>query len=975
MNKLFSKIASLSVGLAMAVGVGVALGHESVKEVKADSVVTFTVNVETGTTSMSKEGVSVTTTSGTFSRTDNYRVYANNSMTVSVASGSITAMSFTISQNTFTADVGTWSDNSWSGDSSSVTLAASGGQVRFTTFSVTVSGGSVTSYTITYDGNGGSGSMANTTNTVAACEFTAPDGKQFSTWNTQADGKGTDYAPGATASADLDLFAIWEEIPTCVTLDNIGATLGSSLNTEMATVDISDGEDTYTLNYYQCKKQVNAMFMAKSVDPFISNHTEMPGKITSVELFINSGAAAAATYDVAFGTSEYTAAASGIGAVNITGGNSHVFENASVADATFFCVTLGSATNGQVLKIVVNYEEGGDPELDTLVVKLNDATESPLSLPWSSTNSWLFYANDKDDNDINANWSSSDENVFTVYKNGNNVAVVTPVNPGTAILTASAEGFNNGTFELTVTSGDLSSIAVSGSMTKTAYTTNDAWDPTGLVVTATYSTGYEAVVASDISWSYNPAAPADGVSSVVATASFGGKSASSSAQAVTVTVAHAGTAEDPFTVVEALAKANEIGAVGTSGQGPWVTKGIISRVTSAPAATYWNATYWISDDGSQTNELQVYRGFYLNGDKFDEETALLLTAGKIVTITGNLTGSYGCEYCQGNYLLSLESPSTGDIDVTFEPETNFEVGTNGSFSASTTATNPTYTWSVEDPSILSVDASTGSFEALAMGVTKVTVNVTATEGNGEASAFITVNGSSLLTVAQANALAATVEDGKTTPYYVHVEGYVSGFDVDSQARAINIKNEAEDSEIMVFVGKSGYSSFIEGLHLGDAIRVKANVQNYSGKYELVSPVKYFEEYVAMSFAYELLELTDAVCKDYDGKTDNHDAIAAIWETLAPKYEGLNDAQKNRCVDPDMYECGETVKGAMARYDYLTGKYGLTNFISGRTPVESHYTPAVALGSDNNSYIIIVVISAVSVMSFGLALFLRKKRSK
>ena len=35
MNKLFSKIAALSVGLAMAVGVGVALGHQSVREAKA----------------------------------------------------------------------------------------------------------------------------------------------------------------------------------------------------------------------------------------------------------------------------------------------------------------------------------------------------------------------------------------------------------------------------------------------------------------------------------------------------------------------------------------------------------------------------------------------------------------------------------------------------------------------------------------------------------------------------------------------------------------------------------------------------------------------------------------------------------------------------------------------------------------------------------------------------------------------------
>ena len=140
MNKLFSKVATLSVGLAMAIGVGVAVGSKETRVAKADTTVTFTVGTDSGDTSLSKNGVSVITTSGVFNRTDNYRIYANNSMTVSCSSGNITAMSFTISQNTFTADVGTWSNGSWSGSATSVKLSASGGQVRFTTFSVTYSG-------------------------------------------------------------------------------------------------------------------------------------------------------------------------------------------------------------------------------------------------------------------------------------------------------------------------------------------------------------------------------------------------------------------------------------------------------------------------------------------------------------------------------------------------------------------------------------------------------------------------------------------------------------------------------------------------------------------------------------------------------------------------------------------------------------------------------------------------------------------
>ena len=66
-------------------------------------------------------------------------------------------------------------------------------------------------YTITYDANGGTGTMENSTNNVADCEFTY-SGKDFVEWNTKADGTGEPYAPGDKAtSGDLDLYAIWTD--------------------------------------------------------------------------------------------------------------------------------------------------------------------------------------------------------------------------------------------------------------------------------------------------------------------------------------------------------------------------------------------------------------------------------------------------------------------------------------------------------------------------------------------------------------------------------------------------------------------------------------------------------------------------------------------------------------------------------------------------------------------------------------------
>lgn len=68
-----------------------------------------------------------------------------------------------------------------------------------------------TTHSVTYKANGGTGSdvVDATATTIAANTFTAPSGKVFAGWNTQADGEGTAYAVGANVSSDLELYAQW----------------------------------------------------------------------------------------------------------------------------------------------------------------------------------------------------------------------------------------------------------------------------------------------------------------------------------------------------------------------------------------------------------------------------------------------------------------------------------------------------------------------------------------------------------------------------------------------------------------------------------------------------------------------------------------------------------------------------------------------------------------------------------------------
>ena len=112
-----------------------------------------------------------------------------------------------------------------------------------------------------------------------------------------------------------------------------------------------------------------------------------------------------------------------------------------------------------------------------------------------------------------------------------------------------------------------------------------------------------------------------------------------------------GTAEKPLTVAEALAyidanlEADKQSPVG-------YVKGIIVSVTEI-STSYGNATYIISDDGTDATTLQVYRGLGLGGEKFTSEDAL--KAGDFVVVSGKLVNYKGNtkQFAQGSKIMQL----------------------------------------------------------------------------------------------------------------------------------------------------------------------------------------------------------------------------------------------------------------------------------------------------------------------------------
>ena len=101
-------------------------------------------------------------------------------------------------------------------------------------------------YTVTYNANGGSGSMSNTVGHYVALSdngFTAPSGKAFVEWNTEDDGTGTSYHEGEELelTAGLDLYAIWaKDMEVSWTVKKQGGNLYRGGGDHAVTAEIDD---------------------------------------------------------------------------------------------------------------------------------------------------------------------------------------------------------------------------------------------------------------------------------------------------------------------------------------------------------------------------------------------------------------------------------------------------------------------------------------------------------------------------------------------------------------------------------------------------------------------------------------------------------------------------------------------------------------------------------------------------------------
>ncbi len=210
-----------------------------------------TVTIKGGTVSnTSSSGTAIVTSIATDTVGSTY-----DSGSVTITGGEVysTGTMITDSANAVSISGGTFKTSS-DGTVVNVTAYLADGYTQNNTGAVVAN---VTTYTLTYNSNGGDGTVTEATAyeedtevTVASGDGLTRDGYTFNGWNTASDGTGTAYSAGSTIemTADVTLYAQWTAISYVTGFNvNLGSYLAMGFYLPVTNLDVSDGSTTYTV--------------------------------------------------------------------------------------------------------------------------------------------------------------------------------------------------------------------------------------------------------------------------------------------------------------------------------------------------------------------------------------------------------------------------------------------------------------------------------------------------------------------------------------------------------------------------------------------------------------------------------------------------------------------------------------------------------------------------------------------------------
>ena len=255
------------------------------------------------------------------------------------------------------------------------------------------------------------------------------------------------------------------------------------------------------------------------------------------------------------------------------------------------------------------------------------------------------------------------------------------------------------TFELAKT---LTGIEITTPATQTTFWQTETFNHNGLKVTA----HFDGAEGEDVTDKVTVTGSTDAAGTQTVEVSFTEGSTTKTATYSITVKAIPNTKETAYTVADAFDIIDKL----TTAEGVFI-KGIVSQVDSYNS-TYKSITYWISADGTTTNQLQVYSGKGLESADFTAVTDV--AKGAQVIVCGNLkkhNTTYEFDY--NNYLAAYTAPTKAEPGIAYET-TEYTANVNEAFTAPT-LTNPndlTVAYSTSDATLATVDATTGAVTIL-----------------------------------------------------------------------------------------------------------------------------------------------------------------------------------------------------------------------------------------------------------------------
>lgn len=479
---------------------------------------------------------------------------------------------------------------------------------------------------------------------------------------------------------------------------------------------------------------------------------------------------------------------------------------------------------------------------------------------------------------------------------------------------------------------------------------------------------------------------------------------------------HAGNAEDPFTVIEGLQKCIDTGEKETTEE--YYVKGLICFINFVNyGQAFNNATYFISDDGSRNNELEIYRGFYIDGADFTEESAALMQVGKLITVKGHLV----------NYKLSTKEFTTGSQVVEIKDESDFEFTATMNYSNSIfqinskgklTLTLPegfvvsskTFVSSDESVFIAGFDmrdpgtSTLYDWKALNLGSTVVVVTVKGylDVPSDDPNYHKLVTGIKRIGVSvhetknnyQVETLASALSEGEYSEERILFRGEILRY----EGNTIYVSDEIHTGMIPIYFGTSNEKLLNEIWTQGGQYKVGLTVwllcqyTKKNGSAQLVNPAIFAHcSMLPMNTKYMALEFisrTEYVCAGniyqegyHPGMSDeelfeqNASRLQSVFYLFgsSPYWTEISEESKAELVTKQADENGTAVEQMLAKYDYIMSKYGIDGFITGREVSKVGNSILSNPVDGDTTIILIIAITTISMASLVVLLIIKKRK--